>query len=162
MHGKINLLAVISILFFSVVFSLFWFMPQTTIPSTKVEKWEALSPRAQEIITKIVEPLEGEQFIYFYSAGVFRLQVDGNLVTDKRLVSYFEENDQLYVSDALYPDIKGITVTNSKSWLEDTFITVNFENEDEDFDLLFSAEANIDRQVIDYINRKLNLARSSL
>lgn len=54
----------------------------------------------------IVEP--GENIILFYSAGLFSVREDGNIITDKRVISYEELTDQLWIMSAPFDQIRNV------------------------------------------------------
>lgn len=115
------------------------------LPSTKALQGTRLPDRVARILTGagILEP--DEQILWFYSAGVLDYLEDGNLLTDRRAVSYFRESGEIEVSAARYEDIADVTVAWSDSWLVDTVITVKCADESE-FSLVVSRESGGDRK----------------
>lgn len=129
-------------------------------PPTDTEEWQRLSKHAKHEIERIVPPLPGEKYLYFYSLGVANFSEDGNLITDQRVVSYSEEEGELFLAEARYADITDISVQQGKSFLDDTVITVHHDDEYDDFDLWFSVKGKIDRRIVAYIRERIR-ARAS-
>ena len=84
-----------------------------------------------------------EEVLYFYSAGLLSIREDGNLFTDRRVISYQELDGQLDLYDAAYDDITSINFTPSNNMFEDSTITINLTNGDW-FVLFISTESNGD------------------
>jgi hypothetical protein len=130
-------------------------------PASSVVRGDQLQPREREFFRaqRLVEP--GEVIHYFYSGGMLSIKSDGNIVTDRRLISYFEDSDddEFVVQQARYADIKDLQVTYSTSFLEDTEVTV-VTDEDEEFVLLFSAEERRDRECVDKLMQLWKAARA--
>jgi hypothetical protein len=86
---------------------------------------------------------DGEDVQFFYSAGVLSIMEDGNLFTDRRVISYERIDDQLAIQQARYHEIESIDFEKG-SLLEDAVITVNTKR-DSRFVLYVSAESRQDR-----------------
>lgn len=65
-----------------------------------------------------------ERIVYFYSAGVWSIHQDGNIITDRRIVSYENIGGDTYYEAVDFEDIYNIDVIYSDSWTEDTQIIV--------------------------------------
>lgn len=115
------------------------------LPSTKALPGTRLHDRVARILTGagILEP--GEKVLWYYSTAFLDYLEDGNLLTDRRAVSYFRENGEIEISAARYEDIADVTVAWSNSWLADTVITVKCAD-DSEFSLLVSRESGGDRK----------------
>jgi len=66
---------------------------------------------------RILEP--DEEVLYYYSGGLFDYLEDGNLCTDRRVISYWSEAGELYVEAAPYADIVDLEVEPAAGWIED-------------------------------------------
>ncbi len=124
-------------------------------PDIKVLEWDKVVATGRSQVLEIVQPHEGETFKYFYSIGLLSFKEDGNLITDKRIVSYWEVDGELYLNESAYPDIVGYTVTPAKTWIDDTVVVVNHADADYDFELYLSAEDGMDKVAISYIKSQI-------
>jgi len=104
------------------------FVPASSIgliPSTQVAPgWLVWGPSRSFLErSEIVEP--GERVLYFYSQGLFSFADDGNLLTERRVISYWtdEETGQLFVENAIFSDIEDTEVEYG-NWLDPTVVTV--------------------------------------
>jgi len=99
------------------------------IPSTVVTAGNELPEKAIETLieNKIIN--RGENIALFYSNGVFSYLEDGNLITDKRVISYWEENSKIEIVSINLDDIKQVEVANSESIFEDSIIYVYSNSE---------------------------------
>lgn len=74
-----------------------------------------------------------ENPLLFYSVGLFSVADEGNLLTDRRVVSYFREDDgELWVGEASFNEIYDIIPYYSDSEWEDTEVYIQTDEEDED------------------------------
>ena len=125
-------------------------------PPLDTEKWSTLKESGQDAVTVIVSPRPGETFLYFYSLGAFSYAEDGNLVTDQRVVSYFEgEDGEFYLYESDYSEIEDIRVSYGSGFLEDTEILVLHADPELDYHLVFSVEGGLDRELVEYIQSRL-------
>ena len=90
----------------------------------------------------VIEP--DENVLYFYSAASFSIRGDGNLFTERRVVSYQQNDDQLDLYEATYEQIASIDFEPSGSWIDDSTITVT-SNDGSWFVLYVSTESNGDK-----------------
>jgi hypothetical protein len=105
----------------------------------------------------IVEP--GETVLYFYSQAMWSVEGDGNLFTDRRVISYQkDEEGGLELFSATWDRVDDLTFENSDSWLEDSTITV-FTDDGNWFVLLVSAEGGRDDDFYAKLERRWKAAR---
>lgn len=95
-----------------------------------------------------------EEVEYFYSAGLFSILEDGNLFTDRRVVSYETSDGALSLASAGYDEIRDIEVAYSTGALEDSMVTVHTHDGGE-FVLLVSAEAGRDKEFVAQLEQHL-------
>tara|TARA_R110002124_G_scaffold81314_2_gene214463 strand:+ start:5297 stop:6211 length:915 start_codon:yes stop_codon:yes gene_type:complete len=76
-----------------------------------------------------------ETVLYFYSTGLTSISDDGNLLTDKRVVSYERIEGVLEVYAANYEDVTEIIVVEEGNFIDDTIVEIN--TTDDDVFLLF-------------------------
>jgi len=100
----------------------------------------------------------GETIQYFYSAGLFSFRKDGNFLTERRVVSYFEEEDELVISAAQYGEITEVDPTYSESFFEDTIVWIHVDGW-EPFNLLLSNEEDLDHVFVDALLERWHAAR---
>lgn len=100
----------------------------------------------------VLEPQERIQF--FYSAGFLSILEDGNLLTDKRVISYETLDGELYMASSFYPEIRTFDVAYSDSLLEDTIITISTSSGDE-FMLIVSTEDGRDKEFVSDLESRL-------
>ena len=132
-----------------------WYV-EKYVPDTKVLEWSEVSSQGRRIIEEIVPPQEGETYIYYYGDGFASFKEDGNLVTDKRVVSYFSDEDEMYVIASTYDQIRAIETEFGSTWIDTTVVTVNHQNPDDDFTMWFSAESRMDKKAVEYIQARVN------
>ncbi|QDU55244.1 hypothetical protein [Aeoliella mucimassa] len=126
------------------------------MPDTMVVVGNKLSSPARKAIDQAVTIRPDESILFFYSAGLWSWNEDGSLVTNQRVISYHqgEEDGELYVLEADYADIESVTPYFSDTWAEDSSLIV--ELKDESFFMLqFSNEEDLDHSAIDYVLKQV-------
>lgn len=108
-----------------------------------------------------------ESPLYFYSAGLLWLDTDGNLVTDRGLVSYYEDEEtgERVTFRADFDEIHRIEVIDATGWPDDTTIKVWTDGntgEDDWFSLIFSPESDVDNDVIQTLRERVGPDRVKL
>ncbi len=131
-------------------------------PSSRVVTGEQLSRWHRSWLERHDLLEEGEVPHYFYSDGLLWLDGDGNLVTDRGLVSYFEDEESgaRVVYRARFEDIDRIEVLDAKGWPDDTTIKVwtrDATGDDEWFALIFSTEGDGDDEVVQAIRKRVGV-----
>lgn len=77
------------------------------LPPSSIVTGKQLSQYNKKILLENKYVSGDEEIIYFYSAGLFRIKEDGNLLTDQRVISYWqgddeESNDSIYLGDVTH------------------------------------------------------------
>lgn len=97
-----------------------------------------------ELPSSVVEELRelgivdaDEPVLFFYSGAMLSIAGDGNLFTDRRVISYQTLEGRLHVYEASWDEIEEIEFDDTDSWLEDSTITV--QRKDGDWFLLIVA-----------------------
>jgi len=115
------------------------------IPSTQVVPGSSLWTYHREYLENsgIIEA--DEQILYFYSEGFFSIKDDGNLLTDRGVISYWreEESNEFYIEKAAFSEIAQIAPEYG-SFVESTSVTITRHDRSE-FVLLLSTEDRRDR-----------------
>lgn len=97
---------------------------------------------------------EGETIQYFYSAGLFSYLEDGNLFTDRRVISYSSlDSDDPFLEAATFDEIAALDISYSESFLEDSMIEVTRTSGDV-FYLIVSAEEKGDRKFFKALEKR--------
>lgn len=124
-------------------------------PPENTMEWQRLPSRYQQEVERIVPPLPGETYLYYYSLGLWSFEEDGNLITDQRVVSYADEGDGMVMFQSRYEDIRDISVIQGRNILLDTFISVYHDDEDADFNLSFAINGGLDKKAVSYIRQRI-------
>jgi hypothetical protein len=106
---------------------------------------------------EIVEP--DELILLFYSAGVFSIKEDGNLLTDRRVISYETYAGELIVYAAAFDEIEEILIDGKGSTFSDTVIRV-VRIDGEEFLLYLTVEDDGDERFIRDLRKAWRAARS--
>ena len=93
---------------------------------------------------------EDEEVLYFYSDGLFSLQEDGNFFTDRRVVSYVGDGDDLIVEEATYPEIVDITAIYDDSLFANSEVLLDLVSGDSLY-LLVSNESDLDEEFVELL-----------
>ena len=105
----------------------------------------------------------GEKVEYFYSAGLFSIMEDGNLLTDRRVISYFRnELDEIEIYELYFSDIRDFELIQEGSYLSNSVYQVNSYEEDAWLVIFLSTEAGGDTRFINALRRKVSDAHSQL
>lgn len=96
----------------------------------------------------LIEP--GERMLFFYSSGLWSILDEGNIATDKRLVSYETIDNEIYYGAAAYNEIHDIDVAYSNDLWGDTIVTVK-TLDNEEFLLVVSNEKGRDKSLVSTI-----------
>jgi hypothetical protein len=123
-------------------------------PSTRALRHSEIpsSYKTSLVEVGVLEP--NEQIEFFYSAGLFSILEDGNLLTDKRVVTYETVEEELYVASSVYSEIRELDVEYSEDIFSDTAITVSTMSGD-DFLLFVSAEDARDKEFVADLERRI-------
>ena len=68
--------------------------------------------------------IEDETVVYFYGGGLLSFRIDGNIITDQAVVTYWQEEAETYFDYANYEEITSVDVSYGSSLFEDTTIRV--------------------------------------
>jgi len=98
------------------------------LPPTGVVTGKQLSQYNRKILVESKYISDDEEIVYFYSAGLFRIKEDGNLLTRRRVISYWEGETKIGYDSIDLDEIVNVSVDYSKRWDEDSKITVTSGN----------------------------------
>lgn len=96
---------------------------------------------------------EGERVLYFYSTGLIHVGEDGNLFTDRRVVSYETVDGKLEIYQAKYDQIIHLELVGSGGLLEDSTIIADVQDGTQIY-LLVSAEGGGDQKFFDRLDQE--------
>lgn len=131
-------------------------MPATVaVNGDQVPSWHIRWMREEGLLD------DDETVIYFYSADLLSFRSDGNVVTDKSVISYWMENDELYGDYAYYDQIASVEVEFTDSLLDDTVVMIR-THDGEDLVLLVSPEEETDHLFVEAIEQRAATARARL
>src|SRR5690606_7600414 len=99
---------------------------------------------------------EEEKVELFYSAGLTSIIEDGNILTDRRVISYELVDGELLIYSAKFAEIANIVIIQEGDYLNDTIIEI-WKLDNNGFRLFLSTESDGDKRFIDEIKRKVNL-----
>ncbi len=98
----------------------------------------------------VVDP--GETVLYFYSTALLSIRDDGNLFTDRRVISYQDTGDELQIFAAPYDEITDIGFEPGEAWGDHSTITVT-QADGNWFVLYVGPEGNGDQSFYDRLNQ---------
>jgi hypothetical protein len=131
----------------------------TGFPGSMILTGDKISAEDRQFLDRKKIVSNGETILYFYSAGVFSIKEDGNILTDQRVISYTQvpETDDILARSARFADIEDIRIERARSPLDDTRVTVITRNGPE-FDLVLPASGHGDEQLV---NKLMTLWQSA-
>ncbi|MEL6906624.1 MAG: hypothetical protein AAFP22_14535 [Planctomycetota bacterium] len=107
--------------------TMLFLMRSGRIPDSRILDRHELHERIVDRL-RALELQEGEEIVLFYSGAPFDVAFDGNLLTDRRVVSWFEKDDEERVVDSVDLDsIDRIEVRFTSHVFEDSTLEV-YEN----------------------------------
>lgn len=99
------------------------------MPSSEVIPGKDILQRDLKFMQRNNLLLPDEKMLYFYSDAFIDIRSDGNGLTDKRILSYWRDDDRrLFVETAKFEDIEDFTFSGGESFVENLTITVNRED----------------------------------
>lgn len=123
-----------------------WAIEVGRIPDTVCIPGAELSEHAEDFLRDAGIIERDEKVLFYYSEGVFSFGEDGNLFTDQRIISYWEDEDtgERIVLAGTYDQVVDIEFRQSDGLLESSTIVVTLADETT-FALLVSSEEGGDR-----------------
>lgn len=126
------------------------------LPPTEVLAGKDLADRHHDKLREagIVKP--DEQIEYFYSEALFDVTKAGNVLTNRRVISYEIWDGEFALYEAGFDEIVYLGA-DPGNFLDDTILYVGREDE-EDFMLFLSTEAGGDRKFVDALASRADIA----
>lgn len=141
------------------IICLFWLvgmgMMTGRVADTKVLPGNKLPPRVVQTVSAAAGLAPGEQIIYFYSSAMTP-DGDGNVLTDRRVISYVDNGTDAWCESIAIDDIVSVDFKKSDSWLDDSTIVV-VSSDGSEITLYASNEGDGDTQFADAIGRAAKL-----
>lgn len=121
----------------------------SVVPSNTVLTGDEISARDRQFLREKNIVFESERILFFYSAGVFSVREEGNIVTDRRVISYSQvpDSEDILAKSATFADIEDIRIERSHSFLNDTRITI-VTRQGPEFNLVFPTTDKGDERVV--------------
>ena len=147
------LIGIPSALLLMIVIALGSFMMMIDSPETSIQTGAELGPEKIQSLrdADIIE--EDEEVIYFYSEDIFSILNAGNILTDKRLISY-ETVDGIDLYSSTFDNILDFEIYEEGSFFLDTTVYVYLE-EGDDFFLLLSVEGGKDQLFLEALRQRI-------
>lgn len=144
-----GLLGIVALVFIALV-ALSVMIETGLVPDSMAVRGEDLPASALTFLAEAGLLEEQEQVLYYYCDGLVSFREDGNLFTDRRVISYWEEGEELFVEQATYSEISAIEpiyddslFANSQIWVE--------RASGEAFQLIVSNEDDLDEEFVELL-----------
>ena len=125
------------------------------LPSSEVQKGSEVSSFHLNALhkNKIIEPDEGIE--YFYSNGLLSIIDEGSLLTDRRVITYFtDENNELKIYELYLNDIASVELLEKGTFMHpSTYKVINHEGNW--LPIVVSAERRGDRKFVRALQSKI-------
>lgn len=123
------------------------------VPTSVVEGSELSQSHSTQLVDEgIISP--DEKILLFYSTGLTSILDEGNLLTDKRIISYERFGEKLSVYAANYDDVSDVSVIEQGDYFNDTIVEI-LTNDDEEFLLVLSTDEEGDKKFINEIKSRI-------
>lgn len=132
-----------------------WGVMTGQISDTKVLPGNKLPPRIAKTVAGLAGFVPGERITYFYSATMTP-EGDGNLITDQRVISYFDDGVDARCDWIAIEDITAVHFDKSENWLEDSTIVVT-SSDGTELTLYASNESDGDTRFVEAIRTAAKL-----
>lgn len=124
------------------------------IPDSLVLRGEEIPDATRKTLVDYGLISRGEKLLFFYSAGVFSLLEDGNIVTDRRVISYEESATSLDIFTAPFDSILTAVIYQPGEEVDDTIIEIT-TTDGSNFWLYASKEDGRDRDFLQAIHSRI-------
>ena len=123
-----GVLALLCVVFLGVVG---WAIETGRLPDTAVVRGEDLSDRIRDRVAEVALE-DGETILGFYSSALFDAGEDGNVLTDRRVISYSEDpaTGDVTVESIALEDVGGVDAEFGAPASNETVVTVYSEGQD--------------------------------
>jgi len=132
-----------------------WGLMTGLLADTKALPGNKLMPRIAQTVSVSAALAPGERILYFYSTAMTP-EGDGNLLTDKRVISYVDDGTGTRRSSIAIDDIESVDFFKNDGWLEDSTIIVT-SSDGTELTLYVSNDGGGDARFVDAILRAAKL-----
>lgn len=119
-----------------------------TVPTTEVLTGSQFHDKNKETLRQKGILLKNERVDFFYSAGFLSILEDGNILTEKRIISYETIDDNLDIYSHNLEDVAEHIIVKKGDFFNDTIVEV-YDKQGNSFQLLLSTENNGDDKFIE-------------
>jgi hypothetical protein len=124
------------------------------IPDSLVLRGDEVPEATRKTLTEYGLISKEEELLFFYSAGVFSLLEDGNIITNRRVISYEESTSSLDIYSAPFDSILTAVVYRQGGGVEDTIIEIT-TTDSSNFWLYASKEEGRDKDFLQAIHSRI-------
>ncbi len=117
-------------------------------PDTKILCGKEIPSGQRDVLNEMGLLLGNEEILYFYSEGIFSVREAGNLLTDRRVISYEKMQGNLDIYSARFDEIKDTEIYFTDSFFDDSLLEV-YTSETDGFMLYLSNELDRDHDFYD-------------
>jgi hypothetical protein len=121
------------------------------VPDTCIVMGKTLKEKHTNVARSVVPFEEGETLVWLYAGGLLDYAENLQFMTDRRIVSAWEEDEKPRTAQLRLSDLRKVRVMKEPSWLDDGIVLVSGENEDDGFLLNLSGEDGLHKQVIEQL-----------
>jgi hypothetical protein len=131
------------------------------IPNTCVVRGSKLMARDVNYLKSLIDFEPSETIEYFYSTNILSIRSEGQFVTNLRVVTYeLQDDGEMFLGQARFEEIESLDDTPGTSILTDTELWV-YPYDRESFLLYLSVEDGVDREVVKYIEERMQRPRGN-
>lgn len=125
------------------------------VPTTEVLTGPQFHDKNKETLRQEAILLKNERVDFFYSAGFLSILEDGNILTEKRIISYETIDDNLDIYSHNLEDVAEYIIVKKGDLLNDTIVEV-YDKKGNSFQLLLSTENNGDEKFIEALADRIS------
>jgi len=125
-------------------------------PSTKVEVGTGVFEKDRQSLIRSGILLEEDKIEYFYSEGFISILEGGSILTQDRVIGYFQEEDEtIDIYELYYNEISSIKLIEKGDTYSNSLYRLNGKNENSWLEVALSTEEDGDIKFIDMIKLKM-------
>lgn len=125
------------------------------VPSTEVVSGSEVSPEDHQDLVANGILYEDEEIAYFYSYGLLSVLEGGSILTDRAVVSYFIEDEQVVPYELAFHEIKDIAIFQQGDYMNDAIYRIDSHEEDSWIAIQLSTENQGDVRFIAALRDKV-------
>lgn len=130
------------------------------LPATNVTIGSKVLKEDYELLVSENIILNNEKIKYFYSGGVSSILESGNILTDKRVISYLTNpEEQLEKYELYFKNIKSVVLIDKGGFINPSIYKVNSHTKDVWLKLFLSTERDGDKDFIETLRSEISLVQ---